>query len=224
MDVNTVGTLDITRTEANQALYWFDAAAIEYGVMIGLARRAVPWLYRRVFSPVRWSMFGVAIVSLVHISLIPDHASVPIFATIGLVIRLQNSGNPDTSWKQPEVLLRGAADLASGNLCVCFPELAVLSSKRKRKGFSQHRPTASEFRGWSEPNRATKPPSIPYLTKSLMSTTFSTNGDAQYIELQDHGNDVRVTSMRNFPREEQPGDGAVVLRNEIKVKRQELSL
>lgn len=56
---------DITVDELHQASYWFNVAAIEYGVMIGMTKLAVLWLYRRVFSPIRWSMFDIAIVTLI---------------------------------------------------------------------------------------------------------------------------------------------------------------
>lgn len=101
-------------------------------------------------------------------------------------MRLRNSGNPDSSWKQPEILLWGAAELASGNLCVCFPELAVLFRKKNRTRSGPRRPTGSELKESQELKNGRKPPSDPYFTKSLMSTMFSTtDGDAQYVELQD---------------------------------------
>ncbi|KAF2810903.1 putative integral membrane protein [Mytilinidion resinicola] len=191
---------DITSGEAHSAAYWFNVAAIEYGVMICVVKLAVLWLYRRVFSPKRWSPFDIAITVLIVILIgfygittfvkifecnprakiadasipghcvdlaavlktsgsfnfitdflilfLPVHAvwklemgrrkkalvvfvftfglCAPIFATIGFVVRLHNSANPDTSWRQPEILLWGAAELSSGNLCVCFPELGPL--------------------------------------------------------------------------------------------------
>ncbi len=58
---------DITRTQAHEAAYWFNVAAIEYGVMIGLTKIAVLCLYRRVFSPVRWSIFDLTIVAFITI-------------------------------------------------------------------------------------------------------------------------------------------------------------
>jgi hypothetical protein len=56
---------DITADDAHEAAYWFSVAAIEYGVMIGVTKLAILWLYRRVFSPVRWSKFDIAIVTLI---------------------------------------------------------------------------------------------------------------------------------------------------------------
>jgi hypothetical protein len=58
---------DITSTKAHEAAYWFNVCAIEYGLMIGLAKITVLWLYRRVFSPHRWSAFDITIVSLIVI-------------------------------------------------------------------------------------------------------------------------------------------------------------
>ncbi|KAF2797576.1 putative integral membrane protein [Melanomma pulvis-pyrius CBS 109.77] len=252
---------DITPDQAHQAAYWFNVAAIEYGVMIGITKIAVLCLYRRVFSPIRWSLFDIAIVSLIVLMVgfygitsffkifecsprekiwnksipgtcvqlswilnisggfntvtdflilfLPVHAvrklqmtrlkkvlvvlaftfglCAPIFATIGFVVRLRNSGNLDKSWKQPEILLWGAAELASGNLCVCFPEVTALFRKKHRKSSSgPRRPTASELKGWNEherSNRSKKIQSDPYMARSLMSTTQST--DSPYIELND---------------------------------------
>ncbi|KAI0841292.1 hypothetical protein F5Y06DRAFT_261192 [Hypoxylon sp. FL0890] len=288
---------DITLDEFHEASYWFNVASIEYGVMIGITKLSVLWLYRRVFSPVRWSMFDIAIVTLIVvifgfygsttivkifecsprekiwnsslpgkcvptkwilnisggfntvtdylILLLPVHAvrqlqmnkmkrllvvlaftfglCAPIFATIGFVVRLENSGNLDTSWKQPEILLWGAAELASGNLCVCFPELAVLFRKKNRKRSTPRRPTNTELQGWNESKAASKPPSDPYFTKSLMNTMFSTNGDGQYIELQDQGNDVHVTPMGIHSRGEKPEEGVIVMRNEVRIEHEDRS-
>ncbi|KAF2657497.1 hypothetical protein K491DRAFT_703375 [Lophiostoma macrostomum CBS 122681] len=50
----------------------------------------------------------------------------PAFATVGLVVRLQRSSNKDTSWGQPSIILWGLAELTSGNLCICFPEMGPL--------------------------------------------------------------------------------------------------
>ncbi|CAJ2509179.1 Uu.00g142050.m01.CDS01 [Anthostomella pinea] len=287
---------DITEAHAHEGAYWFNVAAITYGVMIGLTKLAVLWLYRRVFSPIRWSVFDIAIVALVVLvigfygsitivkifecqprakiwdSTIPgkcidikwllnasggfntvtdylilllpvqavrnlrmDHLKrvlvvlkftfglcAPIFATVGFVVRLRDSGNADTSWYQPEILLWRAAELASGLLCVCFPELPVIFRKGHRKGSTPARPTASALRGLRESNRRSKSSRSrdPYFTKSLMSTMVSTNGDGPYIELQEYGNEVHVTSSRTFPQGPNAEGGVVVLRSEVKVERQ----
>ncbi|KAI0535553.1 hypothetical protein GGR58DRAFT_478615 [Xylaria digitata] len=58
---------DITPSQAREASYWFNVASIHYGITIGIAKISVLWLYRRVFSPVRWSLFDIAIVFLVVI-------------------------------------------------------------------------------------------------------------------------------------------------------------
>ncbi|KAI1181214.1 hypothetical protein F4777DRAFT_526343 [Nemania sp. FL0916] len=58
---------DITSSQAHEAFYWFNVASINYGVAIGIAKISVLFLYRRVFSPVRWSLFDVAIVFLIII-------------------------------------------------------------------------------------------------------------------------------------------------------------
>jgi hypothetical protein len=60
---------DITKAEAQQAAYWFNVAAIHYGVMIAIAKLAVLWLYRRVFSPARKSMFDLAIIALIVVTI-----------------------------------------------------------------------------------------------------------------------------------------------------------
>lgn len=175
-------------------------ASIEYGVTICLTKLTILWLYRRVFSPVRWSLFDSLCVFLIVICIgfysitsfvkifectprakivnpkipghcvdisqllntsglfntitdflilfLPVHAvwnlhltklkkffvvlvftfglwyvrpasaksrkqnginnnSAPIFSTVGFVVRLERSDNPDTTWNQPEILLWG---------------------------------------------------------------------------------------------------------------------
>lgn len=44
---------------------WFNAATIHYGITICIAKLAVLCLYRRVFSPRRWSPFDISIVALI---------------------------------------------------------------------------------------------------------------------------------------------------------------
>ncbi|RYO48717.1 hypothetical protein AA0116_g12553 [Alternaria tenuissima] len=58
---------DITAAEAQNAAYWFNVAAIEYGVMVCVVKLSVLWLYRRVFAPKRWSPLYIAIILLVAI-------------------------------------------------------------------------------------------------------------------------------------------------------------
>ncbi|CAH0050951.1 unnamed protein product [Clonostachys solani] len=267
---------DITKEQAVEAYYWFNVAAIHYGVMIAIAKLAVLWLYRRVFAPARRSVLEIGILILIVLTtgfygvttfvkifectprdriwnktipgkcvemkwilnisggfntvtdyiimFLPVHAvwklqmnrtrkalvvlaftfglCAPIFATIGFVVRLRNSGNTDKTWKQPEILLWGAAELTSGNLCVCFPELAVLFRKHLRtRGSAPRRPTASEIasavNGW-DPKRSPKGQHS-YIPKSLMNTNFTVNGEANYIELQDGVNSVHASSTKPSP-------------------------
>lgn len=107
-------------------------------------------------------------------------------------------------------------------MVVCFPELAVLLRRRGRRGRGPRRADPSELKEWDARNRVVNQPSHPYFSKSLMSTEFSraTRGDAQYIELQEHGNDVRVTPMGTSTRGRTPEAGVIVLRNEYRVERQ----
>lgn len=56
---------DITSEQLQQASYWFNVAAIEYGVIIGITKLSILCLYRRVFSPIRWSWFDISIVALI---------------------------------------------------------------------------------------------------------------------------------------------------------------
>lgn len=59
---------DITKEQSHHAAYWFNIAAVYYGVMVAVAKIAVLWLYRRVFSPVRRGWFDVAIVTLIIVT------------------------------------------------------------------------------------------------------------------------------------------------------------
>ncbi|KAI0014722.1 hypothetical protein F4780DRAFT_172824 [Xylariomycetidae sp. FL0641] len=286
---------DITLAQFHQASYWFNVAAIEYGVIIGVTKISVLWLYRRVFSPARWGFFDVAIIGLIVIMagfygsisiakifectprekiwntqlpgrcieikwilnisggfnmvtdyimlLLPAHAvrnlqiekrkkllvvlaftfglCAPIFATVGFVVRLQHSSSKDTSWNQPDILLWGAAELTSGLLCVCFPELAVLFRKKHRRRTKPKHPSPSEIRHWNEARGPSNQHSDPYFTKSLMYTGFSTKDDSQYIELQDNQgqHDVEIYAANDRTSLATPEDGVVMLRNEVKVER-----
>ncbi|KAI1177948.1 hypothetical protein F4777DRAFT_586962 [Nemania sp. FL0916] len=289
---------DITPAEFHEASYWFNVASIEYGVIIGITKLAILCLYRRVFSPIRWSWFDISIVSLIvllvgfygsttiakifecsprekiwnsslpgkcievkwilYISggfntvtdylilLLPVHAvqqlqmaatkrilvilaftfglSGPIFATVGFVVRIQNSGNPDTSWNQPEILLWGAAELASGNLCVCFPELAVLFTKKRRQRLAPRRPRDSQLRAWNQSavKRGDKRSYSHYLPKSLMSTMISAPGDDSYLELADRNHSVNIAaSGDSLHNAVAPPEKVIVMRNEVKVEHED---
>ncbi|KAI0907637.1 hypothetical protein F4823DRAFT_641220 [Ustulina deusta] len=58
---------DITPNQAHEAFYWFNVASIHYGITICIAKIAVLCLYRRVFSPIRWSPFDISIVALINL-------------------------------------------------------------------------------------------------------------------------------------------------------------
>lgn len=53
------------RLKRRLVLKWFNVASIHYGITICIAKLAVLWLYRRVFSPRRWSPFDISIVALI---------------------------------------------------------------------------------------------------------------------------------------------------------------
>jgi hypothetical protein len=143
--------------------------------------------------------------------------SAPIFATIGLTVRIRNSGNKDTSWKQPEILLWAACELASGNLILCFPELAVLFRKeaRRRKSFARP-PGVSTIRGWSEARSSKRAASDPYMTRSLVHAN-SNGRNAHYIELDEGANKVSISGPRGTPDQQENGD-RVVVRKDIVVE------
>ncbi|KAI3317137.1 hypothetical protein HD806DRAFT_515890 [Xylariaceae sp. AK1471] len=56
---------DITPAEAHQAAYWFNVGSIHYGVIICIAKVTILWMYRRIFSPIRWRVFDLIIVFLI---------------------------------------------------------------------------------------------------------------------------------------------------------------
>ncbi|QKX60148.1 uncharacterized protein TRUGW13939_07291 [Talaromyces rugulosus] len=270
---------DITAQQAHDAAYWFNVASIEYGVMICITKLAILWLYRRFFSPIRWSLFDILIVSLIVILigfygitsfvkifecsprakifdksipgtctdvsrllntsgmfntitdylilLLPVHAvwklqltpikklyivliftfglCAPVFSTIGFIVRLRISGNPDTTWNQPEILLWGAAELTSGNLVVCAPEVGTLLSRRARRR-NPRRPTTSILEA-SAARVAEERAS--HRKKDL---------DSRYYELEE-GNmyDARVSPTGSEARIYRPETGAVQVRHEITV-------
>lgn len=143
----------------------------------------------------------------------------PVFATIGFVVRLRQSADKDTTWDQCDILLWAAAELATGNLCVCFPEVAFLLRKRNRMGSRpQPQPSASHLqRRWNE--RVIKKPADSYFSKSLMNSVLGTRADNDYIELQDrrnrHNAQVEITRPSMV---QEPEDGVILLRTEVKVE------
>jgi len=148
-------------------------------------------------------------------------ASAPIFATVGFAVRIQNSGNRDTAWKQPEILLWGAGELASSNLIICFPELTALFRPGTwRRQSTPRKPGASTLKGWSEPHSSKKAVLDPYMTKSLMSATFNTT-DGQYIELNNAGNNVQIARTRGFRKVPETSD-RVEVQNEVKIETQRI--
>lgn len=58
---------DITKAQAQEASYWFNVTAIEYGAIIGITKCALLMFYRRVFSPVRRSPFDITLIALMVI-------------------------------------------------------------------------------------------------------------------------------------------------------------
>ncbi|KAI1371992.1 hypothetical protein F4677DRAFT_433680 [Hypoxylon crocopeplum] len=56
---------DITAAQAQEASYWFNVASIHYGITVCIAKLAVLFLYRRVFSPIHRSLFDICIVFLI---------------------------------------------------------------------------------------------------------------------------------------------------------------
>ncbi|KAL1971992.1 hypothetical protein VTN31DRAFT_7211 [Thermomyces dupontii] len=260
---------------------WFNVSSIEYGVTICLTKLAILWLYRRVFSPVRWSLFDSLCVFLIVICigfysitsfvkifectprakivnpkipghcvdisrllntsglfntitdflilLLPVHAvwnlhltrlkkflvvlvftfglCAPIFSTVGFVVRLKRSGNPDTTWNQPEILLWGAAELTSGNLVFCFPELGVLLNKRARKRSLAKRPTTSLLQASAEAVAAAR---ARHKLKQQRDP---------YIELEeDRLYGVRVSPAGSKSELHEPEEGTVQVRHDITVE------
>ncbi|KAG8162346.1 hypothetical protein KVR01_008111 [Diaporthe batatas] len=148
----------------------------------------------------------------------------PIFATVGFIVRLRQSGDPDVTWNQSVFLLWAAAELATGILCVCFPEINFMFRRRNRRGSRARRqPSGSQVqRGWDE-QPVIKKPSAPYLVgrRSLMSTVFSTTGDERdYLELRERrdGYNAQVAPRNHEGRGWGPGEDVIVLESEVNVE------
>lgn len=274
---------DITHAQAKDALYWFNIASVVYGFVICLTKLSVLTLYRRVFSPVRWSPFDCIIVALIvvmacfYIStcivkimqctprakiwdhstqgtcinesallntsgffntitdyiilILPIHSVLrlqlsrtkkvlvvlvftfglcaPIFSTIGLVVRFRISGDPDITWNEPEILLWGAAEITSGFLIVCFPEMSFLINRKSRKRNYPRRPTTLE-------NSST---GTGINSRSRSRKMGSNRDDLTYFELDDdvvYG--VRVSPSGSNSRLHEPAEGTVQVHHEITVE------
>ncbi|KAI9695978.1 MAG: hypothetical protein M1820_008319 [Bogoriella megaspora] len=256
---------DITKEQAKQAAYWFNIATIEYALIICATKLAVLWLYRRVFSPVRYSVFDLSIIGLsiivtifyvttffikifectprakivdksisgtcmdtaailnasglfntitdIVILLLPIKAVwtlnvktekkivvvlvftfgsfAPIFSLIGFVFRLIISGNPDTTWNQPVLLLWALAELTAGVLCVCFPEMAVLVRRKDRQ------PTGSSFGQNAMSQSGRRSNHHQTIITHPKKSTMRARRDS-YLELEENETyGVRVTPTRN---------------------------
>ncbi|KAI4218973.1 MAG: hypothetical protein LQ349_008498 [Xanthoria aureola] len=54
----------------------------------------------------------------------------PAFSIIGFVVRLRISSSADVAYNYPEMLLWAAAEITTGLICVCIPELAAFGRYR----------------------------------------------------------------------------------------------
>ncbi|KAH8702470.1 hypothetical protein BGW36DRAFT_117415 [Talaromyces proteolyticus] len=283
---------DITAEQAKDAAYWFNVASVLYGVFILFTKLSVLWLYRRVFSPMKWSPLDIIIVSLIVIMvgfyvsttlvkileciprakifdknipgtcvnvsallnasglfntitdyiilLLPIHSALrlklnrtkkllviavftfglcaPIFSTVGFVVRIRVSDSPDTTWNQPDILLWGCAELTSGFLVVCFPEMSFLLNRRSRKQLYPRRPTNSVLDGSS--SAAAQSRSRSRKMGSHMGSHMGTHrDDLGYYELDDdlvYG--VRVSPSASNSRLHEPAQGTVQVHHEITIQ------
>ncbi|KAG8162132.1 hypothetical protein KVR01_007897 [Diaporthe batatas] len=57
----------------------------------------------------------------------------PAFSLVGTVVRIQGHKNPDKTWVQPKVIMWALAEVATGILCVSFPELGLLLRRGRRR-------------------------------------------------------------------------------------------
>ncbi|KAF2635912.1 hypothetical protein P280DRAFT_461088 [Massarina eburnea CBS 473.64] len=210
---------DLTLDETMKAAHWPYILAIEYSVTICVIKCAILCLYRRIFSPFRWSKFDLAIVALIvmmclfyaamtflvifacyprqevwsivivqgkclnankvvnfsggfnaltdfMVLLLPVRAVInlqvdrktkirvvlaftfgtcaPIFAMLGFFVRVVRTNTPDPLWAQYQINVWAASEVASGFLCVCFPEITFLIRHIKNKVAASRRRTDSE--------------------------------------------------------------------------------
>lgn len=56
--------------DTNRLQKWFNITSIIYGITICIAKLAVLWLYRRVFSPIRRSPFDTSIIILIVLNIV----------------------------------------------------------------------------------------------------------------------------------------------------------
>ena len=57
----------------------------------------------------------------------------PVFALVGLVVRIRTIKSLDVTYVQPEIILWGAAEITTGLICVCVPPLAALAHPRHNR-------------------------------------------------------------------------------------------
>ncbi|KAH9907936.1 hypothetical protein F4778DRAFT_719706 [Xylariomycetidae sp. FL2044] len=137
----------------------------------------------------------------------------PVFSVVGFVVRLTGKNNADKNWVQAEIMLWGLAEMSTGVLCVCFPELGTLWKMSKgRPG-----PTASIVNGKYRsdddyPNRRT----AGQCPSAGTSRAFRSLNRDPYIELEEGTfSDFRATAQSDHTTtaaERKPQAGVVVTR------------
>ncbi|KAI9656315.1 MAG: hypothetical protein M1821_004978 [Bathelium mastoideum] len=121
----------------------------------------------------------------------------PVFSVIGFIVRLKISNSPDTTWNQPMILLWALAELTTGNLCVCFPEMARLFRKSEKS-----RPTAHAPCGGYKLSQS--PRTIRRGGKTDPDQYNVQHGEgAQYLELGEHDTySVQIVPTQKISRED----------------------
>ncbi|KAI1213911.1 uncharacterized protein F4807DRAFT_469664 [Annulohypoxylon truncatum] len=124
---------DITREQAIQAAYWFNATTVNYGIAICITKLSVLWYYRRIFSPSRGRPFDISIVCLI-VLLILFYSSTTLVKIWGCIPRAKIWDNdiPGSCINTPVLLdTSGVFNTLTDVIMLLLPVKAVWNMKLK---------------------------------------------------------------------------------------------
>lgn len=149
--------------------------------------------------------------------------SAPLFSIAGLIVRVQKGQAADQTWELIAILPWAIAELTTGTMCVCIPEMGLLFKKKERQ--SSSKPTQSILNGARSAIRGTRERNKKhgYYNGTLPDSDQDLVGQSSYIELEDghpgvgYKNTAFSGPVRSIEGLEIP-EKSVHVRTEVKVE------
>lgn len=121
------------------------------------------------------------------------------------------------------ILRRSLAELTSGNLCFCFPEMSALfrSRTRHRTRNTPRRATASELAPYKRQKKLRS--NDPYMMSTLVKTvgTITSSEGGPYTELEDNRYGAQIATGDKTIKSDEPKNGKIIIDSEISVRSHE---